>query len=1161
MLKFDIEQEFEESYLLADDEHTSYKLYKCIDEDSDVYLVKLWEKIFDQSVKEIWLQEIRQLIFLKNSPNAEKYLLIIDDAKEYEDCFVTTYKIKIDEIDYETFYKQNTNWNSKGKLRDKELRFKIWKNLKNIAEGLNLLHENGFLHRSINTKSIIVNIDDEIPSDFKLTGFEWMLELGRFNYNKKNDGVLLESSYNNDWMDYLRLAEEIFNIKKIKEIDEVFTRKEVYFFYKHMSSKKIDDEDILNDLDGILQQLDVQEGNSTEYYLHIITRKEDSFLEEINKLIEGVDHGNIIEFIKSDINKLNKVGIFKALHYKQGVNKYFIQGEKFLYNIEKSKNFMGVYTTDKMVLIDIYQSIPFYAKHEKEFKEFDIVVDVGREKNKKNDWSRLLSAFKNKSELDENVKNFINSILISQAIDIADYYSQIYSVEVIDILEGKEKIKVRLNTDLQSEEINRALCKKTVSECFNKFYRDNPDVEWIISNVKPENKREFYSAHDEESEDFRYRLFSSGFNKNYEYFLESKIDSENPEKISEVVGKINQYMFMYPKSLLGNHSSLLRKNKAITLLVKNTNLLNSLIFPKKNTKIYNSKLQYVDGYQELDDSKKEVFEKALNTYPNYIVQGPPGVGKTFLVKTLVEQIFKNEPFSKIVLSAQSHSTVEVLSDEIDKCEFEKKLVMIKAFNNSDHEAKSIISNTLLEHLEPVYGSKLWKESYSINIDLRQDMDKFKQNKENYNFYDKILSSANIILTTTNSKTIEKMLDNNCYFDWSIMEEAAKASTNDLISPLLLSYKRLLIGDHKQLPPFFEKDFKKIMVPENLNLDKIISFITKGRFKNSIVHDSGLYSLLEIFTDLKPKFKEDDADKDELLEFVQDKYLPTIEKSIEYYSLFKYLFKEVDINQSNKSKINFGSMISEQYRMHPDISKIITEIFYDSKLLDNKPRKVFYLDDSNRPFYFKDFEQVDLENSKRFTWLDVKEPYADSNVIKSLEENFVNKSEVVIIEEILNCIYKKSDVVKKPSIVLLSPYAKQVNYINEYLRTNGVLKKLIKNDFEIISDSEICKTCDSFQGGEADLVIISLVRNNINNDIYSALGFLIDERRMNVMFSRAKFHLIIVGSVGMFDYWVNSALNHKELPIEAAFIEKLIKFVRNPQYCTFRDASTLLGEKL
>ena len=761
MLKFDIDKEFDESYLLADDEHTSYKLYKCIDENSDVYLVKLWEKIFDESVKEIWLQEIRQLIFLKNSPNAEKYLLIIDDAKEYEDCFVTTYKIEIEEIDYENFYKKNTNWNSRGKLKEKELRSRIWRNLKNIAEGLSLLHENGFLHRSINVKSVIINIADEIPNDFKLTGFEWMLELGRFNYNKKFNGVILESSYNNDWLDYLNLAEEIFNIKMIKNADEIFTRKELYFFYKYRDLKKIDDENLLSDLDDILQQLDIQGEDGKEYYLHIILRKEDDLLEKINQLVGGVDHGNIIEFIKNDINNLNKVGVLKALHYKEGSDKYFIQGEKLLYNIEKSKNFMADYTTERMVLIDIYRSIPFYAKHEKEFKEFDVIIEVGREKNKKNDWSRLLSIFKNKNKLDDNVKNFINSILISQAIDISDYYSQIYAVEVVDILENKGKIRIRLNTDIDSEEINVALCKKPVSECFNKFYKDNPDVEWIISNVKPETKSGFYSLNNEENEDFRYRLFASGFNNNYEYTLESKIDSENPEKISEVVSKINQHMFLYPKTLLGNHSSLLRKNKAITTLTKNTNLLNSLIFPKKNTKIYNSKLQYVDGYKELDDSKKEVFEKALNTYPNYIVQGPPGVGKTFLVKTLVEQIFKNEPFSKIVLSAQSHSTVEVLSNEIDKCDFENKLVMIKAFNNSDQESKSIISSTLLENLEPLYASKLWKNSYLENIELKYDMDKFKENKEHYNFYDKILSSENIILTTTNSKTIEKMIDNGC----------------------------------------------------------------------------------------------------------------------------------------------------------------------------------------------------------------------------------------------------------------------------------------------------------------------------------------------------------------------------------------------------------------
>lgn len=410
-----------------------------------------------------------------------------------------------------------------------------------------------------------------------------------------------------------------------------------------------------------------------------------------------------------------------------------------------------------------------------------------------------------------------------------------------------------------------------------------------------------------------------------------------------------------------------------------------------------------------------------------------------------------------------------------------------------------------------------------------------------------------------------MIDNNCYFDWSIMEEAGKASTNDLISPLLLSYKRLLIGDHKQLPPFFEKDFKKIMAIDNLNLDKILFFITKGRFKNNIVYETGLHNFLEIYCDLKAAIstevedQEFEENKKELIDIVENKYLPLVNNTLEYYSLFKYLYKEVEINEGNKSKINFGSMISEQYRMHPDISRVINEIFYNFKLSDNDEKKEYYENDENRPFYFDKLNDLDLDKSKRFTWLDIREPFDDTGPIKSLEKNFINETEVRVIETILNSVNKKENFEKKPSIILLSPYAKQVNYINESLSINGVLKSLIEKDFKIISDSEICKTCDSFQGGEADLVIISLVRNNTENDIFSALGFLIDDRRMNVMLSRAKFHLIIVGSIGMFEYWVNSSLNHKELPSEARFIEELIKIVRNPEYCKFYDVSNLIGE--
>lgn len=55
------------------------------------------------------------------------------------------------------------------------------------------------------------------------------------------------------------------------------------------------------------------------------------------------------------------------------------------------------------------------------------------------------------------------------------------------------------------------------------------------------------------------------------------------------------------------------------------------------------------------------------------------------------------------------------------------------------------------------------------------------------------------------------------------------------------------------------------------------------------------------------------------------------------------------------------------------------------------------------------------------------------------------------------------------------------------------------------------TVDSFQGNEADVVIVSLVRNNSRTGT-GALGFLSEPQRMNVLLSRAKWRLIIIGSL-------------------------------------------------
>ena len=51
------------------------------------------------------------------------------------------------------------------------------------------------------------------------------------------------------------------------------------------------------------------------------------------------------------------------------------------------------------------------------------------------------------------------------------------------------------------------------------------------------------------------------------------------------------------------------------------------------------------------------------------------------------------------------------------------------------------------------------------------------------------------------------------------------------------------------------------------------------------------------------------------------------------------------------------------------------------------------------------------------------------------------------------------------------------------------------------------TVDNFQGEEADVVIVSLVRSNASGDI----GFLKAPQRINVLLSRARSALVLIGN--------------------------------------------------
>jgi len=89
-------------------------------------------------------------------------------------------------------------------------------------------------------------------------------------------------------------------------------------------------------------------------------------------------------------------------------------------------------------------------------------------------------------------------------------------------------------------------------------------------------------------------------------------------------------------------------------------------------------------------------------------------------------------------------------------------------------------------------------------------------------------------------------------------------------------------------------------------------------------------------------------------------------------------------------------------------------------------------------------------------------------------------------------------ISRSDVTILSPYRSQIACIKNLLLMSEELRN--KNWLESVN------TIDSYQGKECDIVIISLVRSNTKG----LIGFLNDKNRMNVMLTRSKSVLIIIG---------------------------------------------------
>ena len=200
------------------------------------------------------------------------------------------------------------------------------------------------------------------------------------------------------------------------------------------------------------------------------------------------------------------------------------------------------------------------------------------------------------------------------------------------------------------------------------------------------------------------------------------------------------------------------------------------------------------------------------------------------------------------------------------------------------------------------------------------------------------------------------------------------------------------------------------------------------------------------------------------------------------SLFERLYTQPD--RDDISKV----LLDTQYRMNPQIAKFPSSRFYENKLQNGVTE-----------------EKRSLPKTK-FDWNGSPVKFVPSDGLPNGSESFYhgsksNKSQAEICGKIVSHLSAASPAsTPKPpsklSIAVLTPYTAQLKLL-QYLDKS--------TDSEIIRSVTVA-TVDSFQGREADIVIFCTVRCNASRNI----GFLADERRMNVAFTRAKRGFIVVG---------------------------------------------------
>ena len=503
----------------------------------------------------------------------------------------------------------------------------------------------------------------------------------------------------------------------------------------------------------------------------------------------------------------------------------------------------------------------------------------------------------------------------------------------------------------------------------------------------------------------------------------------------------------------------------------------------------------------------EAVAKSLLAKDVALIQGPPGTGKTTVIAEIIWQTLLREPEAKILITSQTNLAVDnalerlkgkklvrpIRIGNIDKFEDEGKVYSNErlkqwlAAKPNSNEEKINSDNAICEWVKNV------SKKCSDNAEYQKAITKWKKGLTEKDslikttFTSEYFKNVNVFAATCSEcgsrnfgEVYQSMFQKNKEtqgepeFDLVIMDEASKATPPELVLPLTLGKKVIIIGDHKQLPPMIdENEFSEAL--EAVGAKQLVEDWTKEDYKIS-----------------------------------------------QFEKLFLHAPK------------NFVASLDTQFRMHEDIMNCISQFYKDQEELENGLicgiRGEMNIEDlSVKASRWHGFNAPPFIEPKTHTiWVNVETPE------KKVGTSYENDGEVNAIQTVLRALthakgFKEYlDFFKKKEdkeVGIITYYMPQMQKIR-----NAMYPTFTKNEWRNFEQHKYknefqlpfrINTVDRFQGMERNIIIISTVRSDRQIDLNGkeipnkkypfALGFARELQRVNVGFSRAKRLLIVIGN--------------------------------------------------